>query len=184
MPNGICPTIINLIDEIKEKISNAEYKKICDELQSIHNTEQMMETSFYKMEYEIIDIIIHCRSDCCDACGEPSDLITETVTHISNKLYMCVPAIERNGDDKVEYCIGVLMKILKDGYIHKCETDRALNFLAGSDYDITPGICGNLVHKTCVGNRSDGFTIKKICRVNKFEKINCDCHDYNYWLTR
>jgi len=83
---------------------------------------------------------------------------------------MCVPAIEvTNGEDIPEYTHEILLKILKDGYVHKCKTPKACNYLPGTDHDITHG--GSL-HKVCFGKCSDGFTIKKICRVNKFEKMD------------
>jgi len=178
MPNEICPTIINMIDEIKEKISNAEYKKICDELKVIHEKQKVEETEYYKLEYELIDILIHSHHHECDCCGGDDVVITDNVTYISNPLIMCVPCMRRpfwdssDEDDKLDNCYAILMKILKDGYLHKCNTSKANNYLVGRDYDITPGNCGNTLHKSRIAYPSDGFSMRKIFRVTGFCKIN------------
>tara|TARA_R100000664_G_C2682740_1_gene90046 strand:+ start:172 stop:660 length:489 start_codon:yes stop_codon:yes gene_type:complete len=160
MPNEICPTIINMIDEIKEKISNAEYKKICDELKVIHEKQKSDETEYYSMEYEIIETVTHAFF--CDCCQNIKNL-----TSISQKLCLCVPCIKKcDENDKLNCSKDVLIKIFKDGFVHECNLFKAINFLEGHNFDINCSLTAS-EHT----NDSDEFDKRKIVRVISFSKI-------------
>ena len=160
MPNEICPTIINLIDEIKEKISNAEYKKICDELHNIHKKQESDETEYFSMVYEIIETVTH--SSFCD-CGQN----IQNLTTISQKLCLCIPCIKKcDEDDKLNCCKDILIKIFKDGLIHECNLFKALNYLEGNNFDINCSLTAS-EHTS----DSDEFDKRKIVRVIRFFKI-------------